>query len=75
MLDQPRPTAIATATRRPAQDGPPAVTESLPMAVDAGLQCLRNLALVDGVIAAGDLTDAYFALLTARDQLLWATSR
>jgi hypothetical protein len=80
----------------------PGPTDPLPTAVDAGLTCLRNLALVHGVIeaadvehrlrsalsderpaahgsaaarvacahlAAGDLSDAYFALLTARDQL------
>ncbi|NMO93053.1 hypothetical protein [Actinomycetospora sp. TBRC 11914] len=104
MLDQSDPAAVATAGPRPqASTGRvPGTTDSLPTAVDAGLECLRNLALVHGVLeagnvehrlrtalsaegpaahgraaarvacahlAAGDLTDAYFALLTARDQL------
>lgn len=94
-------TAAVPRPRR-APEAPGAATGPLPTAVDAGLECLRNLALVRGVIeagdvehrlrdalgtsdpdahgcaaarvacahlAAGDLTDAYFALLTARDQL------
>ena len=99
------PTVAATAASWPptATGEPRPETDSLPAAIDAGLQCLRNLAVVDGVIgavdvehqlraalnisqsdvlgrtaarvacahlAAGDLTEAYFALLTARDQLL-----
>ncbi len=101
-----RPTTI-TAERpprprpRPVMDRPPTEPESLTTAVESALQRLRNLALVESVIAAGDvedrlrsalstsrpdargrvaarvacahlavgdLTDAYFALLTARDQ-------
>lgn len=103
-MPDPYPTATATPAPRPSARTrcAPAVTDQLPTAVDAGLQYLRNLALVDGILgagdvehrlrtalstshpdthgraavrvacahlAAGDLTDAYFALLTARDQL------
>ncbi len=99
-----RTTTITAAPRplpRPAADRPPTESESLTTAVENALKRLRNLALVDTVIAAadvedrlrmalstshpdargrvavrvacahlaaGDLTDAYFALLTARDQ-------
>lgn len=104
MPEHPPLTTMSTAApRAPARTGRgPGETDPLPSAVDAGLQCLHNLALVHGVIgagdvehrlrtalsvshpdvhghaatrvacahlAAGDLTDAYFALLTARDQL------
>jgi hypothetical protein len=104
MPEHPHLTTISTAAPRTptrTRRGPGA-TDPLPSAVDDGLQCLHNLALVHGVIgagdvehrlrtalsasrpdapgraaarvacahlAAGDLTDAYFALLTARDQL------
>ncbi|WP_433028468.1 hypothetical protein [Actinomycetospora sp. CA-053990] len=107
MPEHPHVTTVSTAAPRTptrARRGP-AATDPLPGAVDDGLQCLHNLALVQGVIgagdvehrlrtalsasrpdehgraaarvacahlAAGDLTDAYFALLTARDQL-WET--
>lgn len=81
------------------------MAESLPGAAEAGLACLRNLALVESVIqvgnvedrlraalsisrdprggvaariacahlAAGNLTEAYFALLEARDHMLDTT--
>ncbi|MEJ2871877.1 hypothetical protein WCD74_29245 [Actinomycetospora sp. OC33-EN08] len=102
------PTGLV-ADRRPTA-GPvpsPRVVESLPTAVEAGLACLRNLALVEAVIevanvedrlrvalnvsrpdprggvaariacahlAAGNLTEAYFALLQAHEHML-GTSR
>jgi hypothetical protein len=57
MSDHPHPTATAMSEpSSPARTGRvPAVADSLPTAVDAGLQCLRNLALVDGILAAGDV--------------------
>ena len=84
----------------------PRVAESLPTAVEAGLACLRNLALVDAVtevanvedrlrvalnvsrpdprgdvaariacahLGAGNLTEAYFALIQACDHMLDTT--
>lgn len=98
IVAEPRPMAGTTRV--------PRATESLRTAVDAGLVCLRNLALVTSVIeaatvedrlraalkaghpgargcvaariacahlAAGDLTEAYFALLHARGHILGPT--
>lgn len=105
MLTSPHPIVTATAGPRPrnAHDGAPPAADTLPAAVDAGLQRLRNLTIADqspqpsdlehrlrtalgtsrsdrlgyiparvacAHLAAGDVTEAYFALLVARDQLL-----
>ncbi len=101
----PSPAPAAAPRERPGTQPVPVMDDSLPTAVDAGLEQLRNLAMVEAVIGAGDLerrlrtalgtdpaahgraaarvacahlaagqlTAAHFALLSARDQILIAT--